>query len=551
MATNDNACPASRSPSAGWLALGLAATTVLLVLSLASSQFQTILNSDLLWPQVFLHDLHDPIHPVSGWNFGSAAFWVPDLALCQFLVWLCGNSGLSYPLYAVVTILLMGLTMGWSLTAAGINRAKAFVAAFFGLNLVLLGQGLLGHSYWLWHLGLPGYHGGSVVTGFAVMALVLGAAQTGQWSWGRSTAVVLLMFLGVASDVLLFVHWLVPLGVALAVVSWRAQSLRPVAMGYATRVVLAVAMVLLLRLALAQAEIFSFFTMVRFAPTPALMWSCLTRFLRHLGPDGLFADYWLLWLLGAGGLAAAVEGLRRVRERDPIKRVAMLTGLLSLLLALAAPIAMNYWADFHSIRYLPNWLTLPAWLLALRVCSHPAPARWLPHLAVAGGLAGLVFAVPNIEADKLVFPRPATAQMLREFCQRHNFREGLSSYWNGHLLTVEWNFSGPRLGEIEDDYFPSLWCNNTYDYFPPAENGRTLARPAPQFIILNGLDYTHVLHFLGTNILRVTHVGPYFVAVLTPEQTKRAGDLITKQALDALPGRRAAWLQSQLPPATE
>jgi hypothetical protein len=57
--------------------------------------------------------------------------------------------------------------------------------------------------------------------------------------------------------------------------------------------------------------------------------------------------------------------------------------------------------------------------------------------------------------------------------------------------------------------------------------------------------------FLKTNNLRITQVGPYVVAVLTPEQTKNAGDKITQQVLAMLQGTRAEWLQTQLPPATE
>jgi len=212
---------------------------------------------------------------------------------------------------------------------------------------------------------------------------------------------------------------------------------------------------------------------------------------------------------------------------------------------------MNYWIDPSCTRYLLNWLLVPVWMLALRVFAAPTPSRWLPHLAVATGIAGALYAGPQIDADQLKFPHPAEAQQLGDFCRRHDFKEGLCGYWLGHRLTVEWNFAGPQLDVIGDQAFPYLWCNNTYDYFPASPNGHGLARPAPQFIILNELDPNRVMGFLNTKVLRVTHVGPYTVAVLTPEQSKQAGELITQQAMTTLADRRAAWLQSQLPPVSK
>jgi len=551
MVVSAAASPTLRPRLACWLAAGLAGVAVLLVLSLATAQFQSSLDSDYLLAHIFAHSLGDAAHPISGWNYSSATFWFPDYVLYLPLAWLCGNSGLSYPLYAVANILLMGFTMAWSLAAAGVSREKAAVAAFFGLDLVLLSQSLSNHALWLWKLGLPAYHGGNVVNGFALMALGLGAARAGRWARIPSVAVVVLMFLALASNGLFLVHWLAPLLLALAAAAWSAKELRPVAWGLAWRAALAGILVLALRLALAKAEVFSFFSLVQVTPTPALIGSCLTRFVRQLWSAGMLADYWLFWLLGATGLAAAVCGLCSKGESDAVKRVALLAGSLSLLFAVVAPIVMNYWIDPSCTRYLVNWLLVPMWLLTLRVCSGPAPSRWLPHLAVATGLAGALYAAPQIDADQLKFPHPAEAQPLNDFCRRHDFKEGLCGYWLGHRLTIEWGFAGPQLGEIGDQAFPYLWCNNTYDYFPASPNDRGLARPAPQFIILNDLDPNRVMGFLNTKALRVAHVGAYAVAVLTPEQSQQAGELITHQALAALAGRRATWLQSQLPPVTK
>jgi hypothetical protein len=154
------------------LALALAGVTVLLALALAGGQFQSGQNGDLLWPQNYAHDLTDPAHPISGWKFGSATFWFPDEVIFQPLYWLCGNSGLNYPLFTVAIYLLMGAMMSWSLAAAGVERTRAALAGFLTLDVVLLGQAIPGHARWLWLVGVPGRHGGNLVSGFALLALV-------------------------------------------------------------------------------------------------------------------------------------------------------------------------------------------------------------------------------------------------------------------------------------------------------------------------------------------------------------------------------------------
>jgi hypothetical protein len=130
-------------------------------------------------------------------------------------------------------------------------------------------------------------------------------------------------------------------------------------------------------------------------------------------------------------------------------------------------------------------------------------------------------------------------------------QEGLADFWHTHLLTVEWRFGGPRLDNVANDFIPCFWCNNTFDYFPPSPNGHGLRQPAPQFILLDGLDLSHVLPYFATGTVQVTHVGSYTIVLLTSEQTKRAGEVITTQSLDLLQGRRADWLQTQFLPSSE
>ncbi len=548
------AMPAPRATF--WLALALVVAAGLLALALAANNFQARLDSDLLWPQIFLHDLHDPNHPVAGWSFGSATFWFPDYLSLLPLYWLCGNSGLGYPLYITLQFLLTGAMMAWALAATGIAWRKAAVAAFVVVNLVLLTQFIPGHDGWLWLLGIPCDHGGDVPVGFALLALVFGAIRSRTWGRGRTIAYLIICGLGLVADAITLVHWLAPVGIALAWQAWRAKELRPAWWGFVGRTGLALAFTAAVRLGFSSTQTFFFSSFLQYAPTPQNVGKSFRHFLDGVFHCGVFTDHWVLWLLAVAGIGIALGALRQTTsdEREPVRRIAYQAGLLSLLFAFLAPFATVYWINEHSIRYLLNWLMLPGWLLALRVCRWSQSPRWLPGLAAATALAGIAFAVPQIKSEKLFLPEPQGAEELRKFLAANNLHEGLAGFWQMYLLEAEWRFEGPRLGNIADDFYPCFWCNNAFDYFPAAPGGRgPRAPPAPQFIILDGNDPAHpgldpqpLLGWLHSEKLRVVHVGGYTVALLTPEQTKLAGEQITQAAKILLQGRRDQWLETQL-----
>jgi hypothetical protein len=531
-----------------WLAFALVAATVGLSLSLACDNFQPRLDSDLLWPQVFAHDLGDPHHPVSGWMFGSATFFFPDYAIFLPLKWLCGDSGLNYPLYVVAIYLLTGAAMARSFVALGQPLARATIGGFLVVNAALLGQFLPGHGAWLWLLGIPCDHGSIVPTGFALLALTLGAARAGQWTHWRALVTTVLLALGLASNSLLLVHWVGPLFLALAWQARRTPALRRVLYGFVAQAAIGVVFSLALRLVFTAKQWFFFAPLLQYPPTPANVWKSFSHFAQSFLLDGVLTGNWMLWLLALAGIIAAWRGLRPCdnEEHDPVKRLALITGLLSLAAACAAPIATVYWVNPHSIRYLLNWLVLPGWLLVLRWEGRPNFVRWLPTLAATGAAAGLALSLPRIASDKLFFPRPD--EELQAFCERHHFTQGLADFWHSHLLNVEGRFAAPHLSEVADDFVPVFWCNNVFDYFPMAENGRGLAPPAPQFVILDGLSPQHVLPYLVRGTVQIAQVGPYHIAVLTPEQSRQAGERLATQAKMMLQGRRAEWLETQLVP---
>jgi hypothetical protein len=356
------------------------------------------------------------------------------------------------------------------------------------------------------------------------------------------------MSLGLLSDALLIFHWMIPLALALGWQTRRVPALRPVCSGFFRRAGIAVGLCVVMRVGLETAQWFLFYRLARDWPLPKLIGQTLAQFFDDFTHHGLFASQWIFGLLATAALFVVVRGLRKneAGPADVAVKIAWATGLMGLALGWVVPMVTIYWRDPDSFRYLLNWLVVPAWMLALWICVNPHRARWLPSAAVVVGLLGTLIAGPRLDRSKLILSHPPEALALRDYCAQHDLREGLADFWNAQPLRVEWDFQGPILGQIRDQDFTYFWCNNAFDYFPAREDGRGLRRPAPQFVILNGLDRASLTTWLGGSALHIEAVGPYAVALLSPEQSKRATDLIYAQVEDALRGRRAEWLNSQL-----
>jgi hypothetical protein len=276
----------------------------------------------------------------------------------------------------------------------------------------------------------------------------------------------------------------------------------------------------------------------------------VSQFFADFFQNGLFASQWLFWLFMASALvllSARGRFWRKESARTP-PGIAVVTATLGLALAWVVTMAAIYWHDVMSFRYLLNWVVVPAWLLALGLCLQPNLRRWTTHLAAVAGMLGITLSLGKLETEKMVFPRPAGAQVLRDYCLKNNLSEGLADYWSEYYLRVVWDFAGPRLSQIREKDFTYFWCSNAFDNFPPAPDGRGLRLSAPQFVVLNGLDRAQIATWLGGGPLRSEMVGPYEIARLTPEQMSRAAVLVTDQSKEILAGPRAHWLETQLPP---
>ena len=529
------------------LVLLLAAAVVIQVLALATDYFQSSLNSDYLLAEIFSRALSDPNYPISGWKFGSAGFFFPDYFLYLPSRALVGDEGLAYPVYAVVVFLLLGTTMAWSLAAAGVEQKRAVLSAGVTLLGLLLLQYAPGHGDWLWRMGVPAYHGGTLVCGFALLALVLGAVRSG-WTRARSVSVVALVALGGLSNALLLVHWLAPM---ILVWGWEACDNVTLKVGWRHLLGLStvgIGLIVGVRGSLALAEFFFFAPLVRDWPTPSAIWQTVSVFVESVTSGAVWRNQWAFWLVLVAAIvvvAARRGGPRSGGRQETAIRIATRTAWIGMLLAWFVIMVAAAWKDGTNLRYLLNWFVVPAWLLALHVARLPRRLPLAP-LVVAVSIGAIFVGGLRVEPRRLVLPTNAEAAELRAYLEAHQLREGLADYWHGHLLSALWRFEGPRLSHVRDKDFAYFWCNNAFGFFPTREEGG-LGHPAPQFVLLAGLERARLQAWLGGEPLQIDHVAGYDVAVLTTGQSGRAGELIEAQARQLLVGRRARWLDARLP----
>ncbi|MEI6861019.1 MAG: hypothetical protein WCL04_02075, partial [Verrucomicrobiota bacterium] len=221
---------ASPAPSggAGWgvIAAGLV-LAVVLALRLAGLAFNGALSSDALYSQVFAADLLAGRYPSSGWSFCGAPYFFPDVLAYGWVLASMGLGGIGLAFYvagyAVAWVVLVAACARWW---AGCRPLVAWLAGVLVVNAALLLQFLPQHVPVLWLLPQPNFHGGALLTGLALVALagrIIGEPPSSRRILALTGAV---LGLGLLSDSLLLVQFVMPLG---TVIWWleRRGGARP------------------------------------------------------------------------------------------------------------------------------------------------------------------------------------------------------------------------------------------------------------------------------------------------------------------------------------
>lgn len=512
-------------------------------LALTTARFQATLNSDYLLAHIFSRELFVTPYPVSGWKFGMGSFAFPDYAL--YLPWFAifGDTGFSYAAYAATLWCAYFAAFAWALRAAGAGRLASLTASGVALNLLLATRLLPGaYADRLWQLSIPAYHGGNLLLELCVFALIFGAVRTGRWPRASLWILGAVTALGVFSNAQLLLHVLLPVGGLLWFAARKKLFPENLFSKYLRVVGLGVGVAIAMRAALSVAEVFFFASLFKEWPLPWLIWAKLLKFIGDFRTE-LFAETPAIWCVAAGAVVVGLVMLARARrDRDAVKAFVPAAVLLTLVAILATPIAAVYWKNSGSARYLLPWFVLPSWLLAhvaLRVSGGLRPVLGFAGVVVIA-VAGVV-AVPQARRSAMEFPRPPEALSLRDWLRANNLRSGLCHFWENHLLQTEWGYDGPRLSNIRDKDFCEFWCNNAFAYFPLRDGA--YAHPEVDFVILNHLDVGILRERLGGDFTPV-QVGPYAVVKLSPEQARRASELVETLSLRFLAGRRAARVKN-------
>ncbi len=465
-----------------WLAA--LAAVVIQAMALATRYFQPWLDGDYLLAERFAADVLAGVYPLSGWTLSSSPYLFPDFLLSIAWRTVLGSAPLL-PFYVVMSYAALALLAGWSLRRVRGPDQPGWLLGALLVNALLAWQGTADHDRWLWWLGVPNMHGGAVLLGLAQFALWMGLPAEAP-SRRRVTFATGLMFLGLASDTLLFTQFIVPLGAALFICTPRPRWQSPRLRVFAKSVGVALLLVIGLRLFLQVMQWGNYPAVVRYAPTPAAIADTGTRMISDLAGPVLRAvpGFGLLALLSV----VAALALSRRADVNGAQRQAGWCTAFSLLVTLALPVFAVYWRNPQHGRYLLPCLVIPLWwlltLLPLTKLRTPVGAG-----LVAVVLLGLIgWRAPQIDFAKWNWPYPERVAELDRFFPQEGYANGLAEYWTATSLNA--TSHKVRLNLVRPDGRVQFWGNNAFHHFTTETPGAKapLHPRRYSFIIANDLD---------------------------------------------------------------
>lgn len=465
-----------------WLA-ALVAVAVQ-AMALATRYFQPWLDGDYLLAERFAADVVSGVYPLSGWTLSSSPYLFPDFALSIGWRILLGLGGAPLlPFYVAMSYTALALVAGWSLQRIREPDGQGWLHGALLVNAVLAWQGTADHARWLWWLGTPNMHGGAVLLGLAQVALWLGPPMETP-SRTRLIVATALLFLGLASDTLLFTQFIAPLGAALFVCApsprWQSARLR----AFAKAVGVAVVLVIGLRFSLHLLQWGHYPAVVRYAPTPSALVQTVGQMLADLaGPVRRAVPGFLV--TGLVALILSAWFIRRSGVNGTQRQAGWLAGFC-LLSTLALPVLAVYWRNPQHGRYLLPCLVIPLWwlftLLPRTKLGAPVGAG-----LVAVVLLGLIgWRAPQIDFAKWDWPRPERVAELERFFSQERHANGLAEYWTATLLNA--SSQKVRLNQVRPDGRVHFWGNNAFHHFTTERPEAALYPRLYLFIIANDLD---------------------------------------------------------------
>ncbi len=523
----------------GLVAVGLQA------LALAARYFQPWLSADYLYPQLFAEDVLAGRYPLAGWTLSSAPYLFPDMAVAILLRAL-GGPGPILPAYVVFTFLSLAVLTGWSLQRATSTGWAAWLGGVALVNMLLAWQPVADHAHYLWLLGTVGFHGGAILLGLASFSLWTGP-EDNRPPAGRWLVALTVLFLGSMSDTLFLTQAALPLGVGLwAQAGWNWR--RPRVLAYAQALLGALALVAVVRTALALAGWFNFSKVVRYAPTPSAIKGATTSFIRDVFQT-LAPGAW--GLLAVAFVSLAVTAFLWCRQSPPrgsAAKPAVWFALGGLVTTTLLPLATAYWRDAHHVRYILPWLVFPGWLALVWLLPSFKPwAGDLRCLSILGviwvGLA--LLALPRIRLEALRWAYPERQARLDEFLVGRNLHHGLSDYWHAHEFNTL-THAPAFLFALRPQGNAGFWNDNAFWFYESGSGGKRLTVPDYTFIITDGLDEASLRRRFGEPKER-ERVGGLTIWIYAGEGMRRLTEQMEAEVHDFLRGRPGADRIVRLP----
>jgi|GEM_PF-2367034 len=541
------------------LTLAALAVVILQAMALATRYFQPWLDGDYLLPQRFADDVFSGTHPLSGWTLSSSPYLFPDFAFS--LIWraVLGPAPLL-PFYLVTSYLALALLTGWALRRVIKAADHPWLLGALLVNGLLAWQGTGDHARWLWWLGTATFHGGAVLLGLAQFACWAGPPENAP-SRGRFVLATTLLFLGLASDTLLFTQFVAPLGAALWLTSPSPRRRSPRLRAFGLSLVVAIVLIALLRLGLALAEWWNFPKVVRYAPTPAAITGAAGRMLADLaGPiaaavPGFFA-------LGLASTVAATALLLRRIARAAAAQGTRLTGkfvihymtnlrtagrlaieqkqaawfaVLGLVSTVSLPVLAVYWQNPQHGRYLLPCLVIPPWWLLTLLPVAKLRTPFFAGIVTASLLGLTAWRAPQVDFKAWAWPHPTGVAELESLLASAGHTRGLADFWPAHYLNTV-NRSGLRLNQLRPDGRVRFWGNNAFQHFDTASSGAPLVAPRYSFILVNDLDPAALREKYGEPV-RIAEAGGYVVWLYDDAGAVRLSALVDAEVRDFLDNR--------------
>jgi hypothetical protein len=437
------------------------------------------LDSDALYSEALYRDLSRSWRLLSGWVYQPAPAFFPDVSTYAILRSLTGALGPAYALYGLLFwAAFLGLL--WAIFRRG-SPDPAGIFPPFTLSAGLFSAFLLCHPA-LTQLLFPGFHTGTLLTGLALLWLVLGSLD-GLIPGGRILALSGLAALGEFSDRILAPQFLLPIGLSLTWMAWKKRQ--------AGLLVPLASLALGAVLGEAALRLFHAGSMWGHVPHKDYIGDLLIHPKTFAWGDlpGIAARFPLAAPCLAGTLFLSFWVSREAAEAPSPSRFLSLFCLTCVLLTPLNALAL---AEGGYSRYL--WPFFFFGLTGIFLLGTWSPTRFLAAAAVVTVLLGFFLWRQALTPDFRT-PYPAKTEWLDSMADKHGLKRIYTDYWNAKFqrLLAHSGLATAPLAWVPGHLFFHSWIENTRACLE-APGG---AWPRYQAILMDGLPEEAVLKRLG------------------------------------------------------